>query len=88
MPGSLKTTSVDFVTSRHPKHLSTLDPLWRQRLNRYRRIFVENLGVRDLRDLASWGAAFFVAYWLWVRPARKEHQQNQVPLLQPCQRSF
>lgn len=56
------------------------DPLWTQRLNTFRRILAENLGVRDFRGIASWGVACFAAYWLWVRPSWKEKAEIQVKI--------
>ena len=57
------------------------DPLWRQRLKTLHRVIVENLGVRNFRDLASWSVAFAAAYWLWVRPAKKEKAEYRVKSL-------
>lgn len=53
------------------------DRLWTQRLNKVRRVIVENLGIRRISDLAAWSVAGGIAYWLWVRPTLKERAENQ-----------
>lgn len=51
---------------------------WFQRWNTVRRVLVENLGFRRWTDVASWGVAFSVAYWLWIRPGQKEKAEIEV----------